>query len=176
MLRRLPALFRRFRSEERGSVLIEMTLITPLMLAISAGVFEFGNLIQQKLLVEAGLRDGARYASRCNSQMYTDYGLAAVDCAANAENIALYGNIAGTGTVRVPGLTAANITIDIANPADCVNAVDGAGVTQYRSVTPLVCIVRATSSFDYPGVGLLNFLGIGPITLNGVHEERIIRF
>ena len=112
-------------------MLIEMTLITPLMLAISAGVFEFGNLIQQKLLVEAGLRDGARYASRCNSQMYTDYGLAAID---------------------------------------------GAGVMQYRSVTPLVCIVRATSSFDYPGVGLLNFLGIGPITLNGVHEERIIRF
>ncbi|MCV3240678.1 TadE/TadG family type IV pilus assembly protein [Mesorhizobium sp. ZC-5] len=176
MRRRLSIFSQRFRRDEHGSALVEMTLIAPLMIALSAGVFEFGNLIHQKLLIEAGLRDGARYASRCNSQMYSDYGFAAIDCAANAENIALYGNIADTGTVRVPGLTADNITIDIANLVDCENAVDGAGVTQYRSVTPLVCIVRASSTFDYPGVGLLDLLGIGPITLNGVHEERIIRF
>ena len=58
----------RFRRDERGAVLVEMTLITPLMILLSAGVFEFGNFIHQKLLMEAGLNDAARYAARCNSQ------------------------------------------------------------------------------------------------------------
>lgn len=171
----LSSLVDRFRRDERGAILVEMTLITPLMLSLAAGVFEFGNLVHQKLLIEAGLRDGARYAARCNSQMYTDFGLAPIDCAANAENIALFGNIAGTGTVRVPGWSAADVTIDIANLADCRDAVVG-GVTMYRSLKPQVCIVRATSSFVYQGVALLAYIGLGPITLNGVHEERLIRF
>ena len=171
MRRLLQILSRRFWREERGAILVEMTLITPLMLALSAGVFEFGNLIHKKLLIEAGLRDAARYAARCNSQMYTDYGLA-IDCAANARNIALYGSIV-VGEARVTG--SQEVTIDIANPSDCHDAsVDG--VTQYRSAVPQVCIVRASSSFEYEGVGLLSYLGLSPITLNGVHEERQIRF
>lgn len=164
-----------FRKEERGAILVEMTLITPLMIALSAGVFEFGNLIHQKLLIEAGLRDAARYAARCNSQMYTDYGLAAINCAANAENIAVYGNVAGTGTARVAAWSATNVTVDIGNLADCKDAIAG-GVTQYRSATEKVCIVRAASTFQYNGTALLAYLGLNPITLNGVHEERYIRF
>ncbi len=68
------------------------------MLLLSAGVFEFGNLIHDKLLMEAGLKDGARFAARCNSQMYTDAGLAAINCADIATNIAVFGNAAGTAT------------------------------------------------------------------------------
>src|SRR4029079_14292798 len=56
----------RFRRDQRGAVIVEMTLITRLMLVLSAGVFEFGNLIHDKLLMEAGLTDAARYAARCN--------------------------------------------------------------------------------------------------------------
>lgn len=175
MFKDLKSILDRFRGDDRGAILVEMTLITPLMITLSAGVFEFGNLIHQKLLIEAGLRDGARYGARCNSQMYTDYGFAAINCDANAENIALFGNIAGTGTVRVKGWSTTDVTIEIANAADCKDAVDS-GVTKYRSVTPKVCIVRATSSFSYTGTGLLAFLGLSPITLNGAHEERLIRF
>jgi Flp pilus assembly protein TadG len=175
MRRILLMLTDRFWKEERGAILVEMTLITPLMIALSAGVFEFGNLIHQKLLIEAGLRDAARYAARCNSQLYSDYGLAAINCATNAENIALYGNVAGSGTARVAGWSGTNVTIDIANLADCKDAVVG-GVTHYRSVTEKVCIVRAVSTFQYNGTALLAYLGLSPITLNGVHEERYIRF
>lgn len=175
MFKGLKSILDRFRGDDRGAILVEMTLITPLMIMLSAGVFEFGNLIHQKLLIEAGLRDGARYGARCNSQMYTDYGFTAIDCAANAKNIALFGNIDGTGTVRVAGWSAADVTIEIANAAACKEAVVG-GVIQYRSVTPLVCIVRAVSEFDYKDLGLLSILGLGPIKLNGLHEERLIRF
>ncbi|TGS87353.1 pilus assembly protein, partial [bacterium M00.F.Ca.ET.177.01.1.1] len=70
----LSRTLRRFRSDQRGTVLIEMAIVGPLMLLLSAGVFEFGNLIHDKMLMEAGLSDGARFAARCNSQLYTDAG------------------------------------------------------------------------------------------------------
>lgn len=180
MIRTLCRHLDRFRRDSRGAVLVEMTLITPLMLILSAGVFEFGNLIHNKLLMEAGLSDAARFAARCNSQLYTSYpGFTAIDCADIAANIAVFGNAAGSGTPRISdweksGVTS-NATVTIAAPASCRPAVVN-GVTQYRSTTAQVCIVRAAGNYPYTGVGMLSFIGIGPITLTGSHEERLIRF
>lgn len=162
----------RFRRDQRGAVLVEMTLITPLMLFLSAGVFEFGNLIHDKLLMEAGLSDGARFAARCNSQMYTDAGLA-INCADTAANIAVFGNAAGSGNSRIDGWQKANVTVT--TTFACYDAVVG-GVTKYRSTTAQVCTVRATGTFAYTGVGMLALVGVGPITLSGHHDERLIRF
>lgn len=157
-----------------------MTLIAPLMLMLSAGVFEFGNLIHDKLLVEAGLSDAARFGARCNSQMYTDAGLSAIDCADIATNIAVYGKAAPTevdGVVtdspRVGGWQKADVTVTIGT--NCQDAVV-AGVTKYRSLTPQVCVVRADGTYAYSGVGMLALIGLGPINLHGFHEERLIRF
>ncbi|MDF3214369.1 MULTISPECIES: TadE/TadG family type IV pilus assembly protein [Mesorhizobium] len=185
VIRMLLRHLNRFRGDHRGAVLVEMTLITPLMLVLSAGVFEFGNLIHDKLLMEAGLSDGARYAARCNSQMYTDAGLAAINCADIASNIAVFGKavVGVSGVPDVPrvsgwqksGGTSNNATMTIAASGSCHNAVES-GVTKYRSTTAQVCIVRADGSYPYTGVGMLAFIGIGPITLHGTHEERLIRF
>ncbi|WP_352628297.1 TadE/TadG family type IV pilus assembly protein [Mesorhizobium sp. M0227] len=164
----------RFRHDRSGTALVEMALIAPLMLVLSAGVFEFGNLIHEKLLMEAGLSDGARFAARCNSQLYTNAGLT-IDCANVATNIAVFGNAAGTGNARVSGWQKADVTVTIAASGSCHDAVV-AGVTQYRSTTAQVCIVRAAGTLDYSDVGMLSLLSIGPITLNGFHEERLIRF
>ncbi|RWB10087.1 MAG: pilus assembly protein [Mesorhizobium sp.] len=164
----------RFRHDRSGTALVEMALIAPLMLVLSAGVFEFGNLIHEKLLMEAGLSDGARFAARCNSQLYTNAGLT-IDCANIATNIAVFGNAAGTGNARVNGWQKADVTVTIAASGSCHDAVV-AGVTQYRSTTAQVCIVRAAGTLDYSDVGMLSLLSIGPITLNGFHEERLIRF
>ncbi|RUV31324.1 pilus assembly protein, partial [Mesorhizobium sp. M7A.F.Ca.MR.148.00.0.0] len=67
------------------------------------------------------------------------------------------------------------VTVTIAASGSCHDAVV-AGVTQYRSTTAQVCIVRAAGTLDYSDVGMLSLLSIGPITLNGFHEERLIRF
>ena len=172
MFKMLSRYLDRFRRDQRGAVLVEMTLITPLMLFLSAGVFEFGNLIHDKLLMEAGLTDGARFAARCNSQMYTDAGLA-INCATTAANIAVFGNAAGTGNARIAGWQQANVTV---NTAFACNDAVVAGVTKYRSTTAQVCTVRATGTFAYTGVGMLALIGVGPITLSGHHDERLIRF
>ena len=173
MLKMLSRYLRRFRHDQRGAVLVEMTIITPLMLVLSAGVFEFGNLIHDKLLMEAGLTDAARYAARCNSQLYTDSGLAAINCTAIAANIAVFGNPAGTGSARVSGWQTSNVTVTTNN--SCQDTVVG-GVTQYRSTTAQVCTVRASGTYPYAGVGMLSFIGIGPITLQCSQDERFIRF
>lgn len=175
MLGQIIRHLKRFRRDERGAVLVEMTLVAPLMLVLSAGVFEFGNLIHDKLLMEAGLSDGARFGARCNSQIYTDAGLSAIDCADIAANIAVYGKPAVTQTdvPRIAGWLKANVTVTIGT--GCHDAVVG-GVTQYRSTTAQVCIVEADGTYPYTGVGMLSFIGIGPITLSGSHQERLMRF
>ncbi|WP_292393699.1 TadE/TadG family type IV pilus assembly protein, partial [Mesorhizobium sp.] len=118
MIRTLCRHLDRFRRDSRGAVLVEMTLITPLMLILSAGVFEFGNLIHNKLLMEAGLSDAARFAARCNSQLYTQAGLAAINCADIATNIAVFGKAAVTVTdvPRVSGWQTSDVTVTIAAP------------------------------------------------------------
>ncbi|WP_245426331.1 TadE/TadG family type IV pilus assembly protein [Mesorhizobium sp. WSM3862] len=162
----------KFRQDQRGAVLVEMTLVAPLMLVLSAGVFEFGNLIHDKLLMEAGLTDAARFAARCNSQMYTDAGLT-INCANTAANIAVFGNPTGAGNARISGWQTANVTVT--TTFACYDAVV-AGVTRYRSTTAQVCTVRAAGTFAYAGVGMLALIGVGPITLSGFHDERLIRF
>ncbi|TPI69305.1 TadE/TadG family type IV pilus assembly protein [Mesorhizobium sp. B2-8-9] len=180
MIRTLFHHLNRFRRDHRGTALVETALILPLMVPLSAGVFEFGNLIHDKLLMEAGLTDAARFAARCNSQIYTDNGLPGINCANIAANIAVFGNVAGTGSARVNGWqkaggTSNNATVTIAASGSCHDAVVS-GVTEYRSTTAQVCIVRVTGAYPYSGIGMLSLLGIGPITLNGFHEERLIRF
>ncbi|WP_287284202.1 TadE/TadG family type IV pilus assembly protein [Mesorhizobium sp.] len=179
MIRTLFRYLDRFRRDHRGTALVETALILPLMVPLTAGVFEFGNLIHQKLLMEAGLSDAARFAARCNTQLYANAGLV-IDCDDIATNIAVFGNAAGTGSARISGWQKADVTVTVAdpvsNPLDCHNAVDSAGVVQYRSTTAQVCIVRATGTLDYNDIGMLSLLDIGPITLSSFHEERLIRF
>ena len=185
MIRNAVHLLKKFRADHRGTALVEMTLVAPLMLLLSAGVFEFGNLIHDKLLVEAGLTDAARFGARCNSQLYTDYataGFSAIDCADMATNIAVYGTasvtvVGGkvTNTPRVSGWQKSNVTVTIGASGSCHDAVSGS-TTLYRSVTPQVCIVRAAGTYPYSGVGMLALLNIGSITLSGSHEVRLIRF
>lgn len=164
LLRAFQVVISKFRQDERGAILVEMTLITPLMISLSAGVFEFGNLVHQKLLIEAGLRDAARYAARCNPVFS---GLA---CNAIAQNIAAYGGVA-VGTTRVAGWAPGSVIVAYYDTANNTNA---DGTQDYRGGGPNIRTVRVTTSFNYTGVSLLAYLGLSPITLTGSHEERVI--
>jgi len=148
-------------------MLVEMTLITPLMLALSAGVFEFGNLIEKKLLIEAGLRDAARYAARCNQAF------SGVNCAAVAANIAATATTTGSGPARVSGWTAGSVSVNLAYQTTPVTT-DVFGNQNYRSTDTNVYTVRVSTSFTYTGASLLAYLGLSPITLTGAQEERYI--
>lgn len=162
----LRQLIRRFRDDEAGSVLVEMTLITPLMISLSAGVFEFSNIIHRRLLIEAGLTDAARYIARC---VHEDADKPA--CGTAAVNLAVTGTTDGSGTVRVSGWAANAITLIY---IDTPVTVDPAtGLQNYRSSSDQVEVVQASTSYSYTGTGLLDFLGFSPLTLSVSHQERI---
>jgi Flp pilus assembly protein TadG len=55
--------FKRFRQSERGAELIEMALILPLLLAMLAGIVDFGRLFQRMEVTTNAAREGARLAS-----------------------------------------------------------------------------------------------------------------
>ncbi|RWF21621.1 pilus assembly protein [Mesorhizobium sp. M00.F.Ca.ET.170.01.1.1] len=177
----LSRIVKRFRSDQHGTVLVEMTLVAPLMLLLSAGVFEFGNLIHDKLLMEAGLTDGARFAARCNSKLYADATPpSTIDCADRAKNIAVFGNWDGTAPSRIPGWQKTDVTISIADPTTCKDAIDpGTGTVMYLSTTSQVCIVTASGTYAYSNldsVGLLSLFNITTVTLGASHQERLFRF
>lgn len=155
-----------FGGDEQGSVLVEMTLITPLMVGLSAGVFEFGNVIEKKLLIEAGLRDAARYAARCRP--INDAG-----CMTRAANIAATGTADGSGASRVAGWSAGAVTVDMDFLVTPVT-VDADGNQNYRSAAANVYTVRVSTSFTYTGTSLLAYIGFSPLTLTGAQEERYI--
>jgi Flp pilus assembly protein TadG len=161
MTYRLGKILEKFRREERGSMLVEMALITPLMLSLSGGVFEFGNLLQKKLLIEAGLRD----AARCRP-------IDSTACNTAAQNLAATAIVASGGTARVAGWTAASVTIQPKYISTV--ATDVSGNLLYRSQTANVYTVKVSTSFPYAGVSLLSYMGLGPITLTGSQQQRYI--
>jgi Flp pilus assembly protein TadG len=142
--------------------MVEMAIITPLILTLAAGVFEFSNIIHTKLLLEAGVRDAARYVARCNR------GANAAACEAAAEAIAVD---AGSGTARVTGWTVDDVEVAYDSVAVTI---DEDGLANYRSSTSTVETVRVTSDYAYSGTGLWSYLGFGALTLSVSHEQRLL--
>lgn len=173
MFTALRSIIRRFKRDQQGAVLVEMTLVTPLLISLSAGVFEFGNLLHQKLLIETGLNDGARYAARCNQTFN-----ASLNCATYAANIAATGtyNCGGNCSTarRVDGWLPSNVTVDLNYLVIPVTTDPATGLQNYNSSTSSVRVVRLSTSFTYTGVSLLSYLGLGPITFSAAHDERYI--
>ena len=53
-----------FRGDERGSALIEAAILTPLLIVLFVGVFEFSWFFYQQHLVVIGLHDAVSYLAR----------------------------------------------------------------------------------------------------------------
>jgi Flp pilus assembly protein TadG len=152
-----------FFGDQTGAALVEMTIITPFMLTLAAGVFEFSNIIHSKLLIEAGMRDGARYFARCASDFDT--------CATSSKDIAVTG---GTGTARVTDWTVDMVTVTYPQQIDVVVIDADTGEENYRSSSGVVRIVHVETDYPYTGTGLWSYLGFGALTLTAFHEERVM--
>jgi Flp pilus assembly protein TadG len=158
----ISSILMKFRSEERGAALVEMAIITPLVLSLAAGVFEFSNIIHTKLLIETGLEDSARYIARCS-------GPDEATCNSRGANLAANGAVTG-GTARVVNWVPADVTVTYLS----VPAVNDEGVRLYRSDTTDVRVVEVSTTYAYSGTGLWDILGLGAMTLTAAHQERVM--
>jgi Flp pilus assembly protein TadG len=97
LLRRL----RTWRDCERGSQLVELAIIMPLLVVLVGATAEFGRFFYTYTTLLKGTRAASRYLV---SQPVGTADLA-------AKNLVVYGNMAGTGTPIASGLTTANVII-----------------------------------------------------------------
>ena len=113
---------RRFSKNQEGIVLVEAFLAIPVLLLLTFGILEFGNMMWQRQQLQVGVRDAARYWSRCRP---LSNGQAFMPCSrAKAINIAIYGNPDGAGNPRVPGWTTADVTVVPETPNTNPSATD----------------------------------------------------
>lgn len=109
---------RNISHDESGVVLVEALLVLPLLSLLTFGILEFGNMLWQRQQLQVGVRDAARYWSRCRPSFH--------NCSPEiARNIAFYGNPAGAGNPRVPGWDAdSELEITPGSPSTTPSASD----------------------------------------------------
>ena len=95
----------RFRRDDRGLQLVEVALVIPIMLLLFGAVAEFGRYFYEYTTVAKAARVGARYLASKSVNSGTNY-------EGQAKNLVVYGNIAGTGSPVLPGLSTANVQVE----------------------------------------------------------------
>ena len=97
----------RFRRDDCGLQLVEVALVIPIMLLLFGAVAEFGRYFYEYTTVAKAARVGARYLASKSVTSGKDY-------KGDAKNHVVFGNIAGTGSPVLDGLSANNVDIQYA--------------------------------------------------------------
>ena len=109
----------------RGAAAVELALTMVPLLALTFGVTEYGRAIYTYNAIDKSTRDAARHMTSPNPNRNTE-----------AINLAVYGNIAGTGYPIAPGLAGSNVVI--CDPTSCAGThaavATGSGVINLVSV------------------------------------------
>lgn len=95
-------LIRRFARSERGTQLVELAIVLPIMLMMLAASAEFGRFFYTYQTLAKATRTGARYLMTESAAGTSD---------TKAKNLVVYGNESGTGTPVISGLGGANVRV-----------------------------------------------------------------
>jgi Flp pilus assembly protein TadG len=93
---------RRFVREDKGTQLIELAIILPVMLMMMAATAEFGRFFYTYTTLAKATRAGARYLATSAVKSTED---------TRARNLIVYGDTTGEGNAVVSGLTEQNVRI-----------------------------------------------------------------
>ena len=112
-------MIQRFKSRlrsRRGNAMVEFALASSLLIPIFLGTFQFGYTFYVYNLLSTQMRAGSRFASmkafKCvDATSISNY-------KQKVRNVVRFGNPSGTGTVIEPGLTDAEITVNIKTSGD----------------------------------------------------------
>jgi Flp pilus assembly protein TadG len=122
-----------FRRDDRGLQLVELAIVLPVLVLLFAATAEFGRYFQAYTTLAKGSRVAARYLATGSANSDDDL---------PAKNLVVYGNLAGTGSPIVNGLTVENVDIIRRNAA-------GAPTTGFPAmVTVEIVNFKHTPIFD----------------------------
>jgi hypothetical protein len=132
----LPRKIRRFVKKERGTQLVELAIVLPVMLMLFGSIAEFSQFFYNYTTLTNAVRAGARHA--CKWEKGASWTVP------ETTNLVVYGDYSDTSKGPIlPGLTTANVAIDANGPS--VNKIDSVTVriTGYR-YQPLFDLGRIT--------------------------------
>jgi hypothetical protein len=118
------------RRTQKGVAIVEFALILPFLLLLTFITTEFGRAIWEYNTLTKSVRDAARYLSTRTPSNPADM--------AKARNLLVYGNLAGTGSPLLPGLSLAHVTASGGHP-DCCS-------WQYAGTAPVINTVTVRIS------------------------------
>ena len=154
------------RNRQRGIMTVEFIIVAPILLLLMAAVSEFGHAMYQYNTLTKVVRDGARYLAANSIKGSTNYILIDTTDITETENLVVYGNTAGTGTPRLPGLSSSDVTVS------CL----GGG-----TICPGVEHVEVTAQYAYQSIfgATLAMFGFGAdlsmgLTLNSTVTMRAL--
>jgi Flp pilus assembly protein TadG len=155
-----------FSRDDNGSALVEAAIVIPVLLTLFLGVFEFSALFWEQQLISSGVRDAARFLSRCLGVSARSDCLNVSETAVEeaAKNLAVYGSISGGKVTRVPDWAVDQVKISFAT-------IDNAGGT-YRG-PPIIRTVTVSTTYTHPSLGFLGYLGLSNLNFSVSHQERV---
>lgn len=165
-------IFSNFRNDQRGAAYIEMAVVMPVLLSICLGVFEFGNAIYSRHLIENGVRDAARYVAGIQ---YNNPGCVIPQANKDAAKYIALTGFSNTNT---------NYRVSFWNPSAtgfafavaCTTAANGptsCGSKQCYRGPSTIQMVTVSTDIPYQGLGFMGYLGLGTLTMHVQHQERL---
>lgn len=99
------------RSRQRGGAMVEFAIALPLLLLLMLATAEFGRMLSQYDTLTKAVRDGVRYAA--SAAVVGSTGVVYITPAVQAAvaNLVATGNVNGSATPLLPGLTATDVTV-----------------------------------------------------------------
>jgi Flp pilus assembly protein TadG len=158
-----------------------MALSLPLLVVLLFGSFEVGYFFLSEHVVQKSVRDAARFGARL---AMTNYPSCTVPSGGTAEQkiqrVARFGNAAGSGTARLLGWTADNMTTvtivcdnsSSALPCDDATAYNTCGI--YGDFPNGAPVVTVTAQVPYNTFFGVLSLGTGTLTLNSNSQAAVI--
>ena len=137
------------RKPIRGVAAVELALTMIPLLILTFGVTEYGRAIYTYNAIDKAARDAVRYLTAPPP--------GSVDPNADARNLAVYGNVLGTGSPLAPGLTTGMVNICNASACPGTHAAVPTGSGAVNLVTVRISGYIYNSIVTYVAPATLNF-------------------
>ena len=99
------------RHKQTGVATIEMVIVMPVLLLLLLGVAELGKAFVQYNTLNKSVRDAARQVAGLALLGTTGTVLITPNLVADAKNLVVYGNVAGSGSPRLPALSVNHVSV-----------------------------------------------------------------
>lgn len=96
---------------QRGSAVVELAIVLPVLLLILLGTAEFGRALFQYNTLTKAVRDGARYVSQNSLNGTTGVVDITPTVEAETQNLVVYGIRGGAFIPLLPGFTTGDVTV-----------------------------------------------------------------